>query len=169
MLCRSVAFLFEKMPCCYRNAVIAPPTIVFLPSMSIKNKWDACDARSCVFLALSLTDLRLQLGNFHGMAPFGVITDCNSPDFNGVDGILGFGLPKPGMEGRELPRPILWALTDKVPISEAAKSNARSHSLSTVSTRSTPSDAVISGCLSLRMRSADIQDSTTQTRFNVRF
>ena len=25
------------------------------------------------------------------MAPFGLITDCNSPDFNGVDGILGFG------------------------------------------------------------------------------
>jgi hypothetical protein len=55
----------------------------------------------------------VQLGNFHGMAPFGVITDCNSPDFNGVDGILGFGLPKPGFEGKQLPRPILWALTDK--------------------------------------------------------
>eukprot|EP00960_Hanusia_phi_P041204 754890-Hanusia_phi.AAC.1 len=55
----------------------------------------------------------VQLGNFHGLAPFGVITDCNSPDFNGVDGILGFGLPKPGFEGRQLPRPILWALTDK--------------------------------------------------------
>jgi len=63
----------------------------------------------------------VQLGNFHGMAPFGVITDCNSPDFNGVDGILGFGLPKPGMEGRELPRPILWALTDK----DDTKSNAQ--------------------------------------------
>jgi len=55
----------------------------------------------------------VQLGNFHGRAPFGVITDCNSPDFNGVDGILGFGLPKPGFEGSQLPRPILWALTDK--------------------------------------------------------
>jgi hypothetical protein len=29
-----------------------------------------------------------------GMLATGVITDCNSPDFNGVDGILGFGLPK---------------------------------------------------------------------------
>ena len=47
------------------------------------------------------------------MAPFGVIYSCNSPDFNGVDGILGFGLPKPGVEGRQLPRPILFALTDK--------------------------------------------------------
>jgi len=56
---------------------------------------------------------RKQLGDFHGMAPFGVITECNSPDFNGVDGILGFGLPKPGYEGRTLPTPILFALTEK--------------------------------------------------------
>jgi hypothetical protein len=55
----------------------------------------------------------VHLGNYHGMAPFGVIYSCNSPDFNGVDGILGFGLPKPGFEGRRLPRPILWALTDR--------------------------------------------------------
>ena len=54
----------------------------------------------------------VQLGDFHGMAPFGLLYKCNSPDFNGVDGILGFGLPKPGKEGRQLPRPILWALTD---------------------------------------------------------
>ena len=54
----------------------------------------------------------VQLGDFHGMAPFGLLYQCNSPDFNGVDGILGFGLPKPGKEGRQLPRPILWALTD---------------------------------------------------------
>ncbi len=60
-----------------------------------------------------LSFLLLQLGDFHGMAPFGVIYSCNSPDFNGVDGILGFGLPKPGGEGRQLPRPILFALTDK--------------------------------------------------------
>eukprot|EP00960_Hanusia_phi_P072239 767735-Hanusia_phi.AAC.1 len=54
----------------------------------------------------------VQLGNFHAQAPFGVVTDCNSPDFNGVDGILGFGLPKGGSEGADLPRPILFALTD---------------------------------------------------------
>ena len=36
-------------------------------------------------------------------------------DFNGVDGIIGFGLPKPGEEGKQLPRPVLWALTDKDP------------------------------------------------------
>lgn len=40
----------------------------------------------------------------------GVITDCNSPDFNGVDGILGFGLPK---AGSDLPTPVLFAMTDE--------------------------------------------------------
>jgi hypothetical protein len=29
------------------------------------------------------------MGNYKATSPFGVITDCNSPDFNGVDGILG--------------------------------------------------------------------------------
>jgi len=53
------------------------------------------------------------MGDFHAHAPFGVITDCNSPDFNGVDGILGFGLPKPQYYGNALPRPILFALTDQ--------------------------------------------------------
>ena len=32
-----------------------------------------------------------------------------------MDGIIGFGLPKPGEEGNQLPRPVLWALTDKDP------------------------------------------------------
>ena len=49
------------------------------------------------------------------MAPFGLLYSCNSPDFNGVDGIIGFGLPKTGEEGRQLPRPVLWAMTDKDP------------------------------------------------------
>jgi len=57
----------------------------------------------------------VHLGDFHSMAPFGLLYSCNSPDFNGVDGIIGFGLPKPGMEGKQLPRPVLWALTDKDP------------------------------------------------------
>jgi hypothetical protein len=53
----------------------------------------------------------LQLGEYFAFAKFGSITDCNSPgaaidtlhynqfflmlyvDFNGVDGIIGFGLP----------------------------------------------------------------------------
>jgi len=61
------------------------------------------------------------LGDYKCTAPFGVITDCNSPDFNGVDGILGFGLPKAGEEGRELPTPILFAMTDQ----QNKQSNAR--------------------------------------------
>jgi len=61
------------------------------------------------------------LGDYKCTAPFGVITDCNSPDFNGVDGILGFGLPKAGQEGRELPTPLLFAMTDQ----ENKMSNAR--------------------------------------------
>jgi len=56
----------------------------------------------------------VHVGDFHGLAPFGLLYQCNSPDFNGVDGILGFGLPKPGTQGNELPRPLLWALTDKI-------------------------------------------------------
>ena len=62
-----------------------------------------------------------QLGDYKCTAPFAVITDCNSPDFNGVDGILGFGLPKAGQEGRELPTPLLFAMTDQ----ENKMSNAR--------------------------------------------
>eukprot|EP00287_Rhodomonas_sp_CCMP768_P004017 CAMPEP_0196725490 /NCGR_PEP_ID=MMETSP1091-20130531/7044_1 /TAXON_ID=302021 /ORGANISM="Rhodomonas sp., Strain CCMP768" /LENGTH=568 /DNA_ID=CAMNT_0042067781 /DNA_START=17 /DNA_END=1723 /DNA_ORIENTATION=- len=49
------------------------------------------------------------MGNFEAKAPFAVITDCNSPDFNDVDGILGFGLPRPGSN---MPTPILFAMTD---------------------------------------------------------
>jgi len=52
------------------------------------------------------------LGDYEAEAPFGVITDCNSPDFNGVDGILGFGLPH---RARNMPRPILFAITEANP------------------------------------------------------
>ena len=54
----------------------------------------------------------VQLGHYYAMTRFGCALDCNDAHFNGVDGILGFGLPKPGREGRQLPRPILWAMTD---------------------------------------------------------
>jgi len=65
----------------------------------------------------------VELGDFHAHAPFGVITECNSPDFNGVDGILGFGMPKPSYYGNSLPRPILFALTDLH--TEGATANTR--------------------------------------------
>jgi hypothetical protein len=37
----------------------------------------------------------VQLGAYYMNAPFGAVTDCNSPDFNGIDGIVGFGMPAP--------------------------------------------------------------------------
>ena len=49
----------------------------------------------------------VKLGDYEALAPFGVITDCNSPDFNGVDGILGFGLPR---EYSNMPHPILFSI-----------------------------------------------------------
>uniref|UniRef100_A0A7S0NCV4 Peptidase A1 domain-containing protein n=1 Tax=Hanusia phi TaxID=3032 RepID=A0A7S0NCV4_9CRYP len=52
---------------------------------------------------------QVYMGDYKATSPFGVITDCNSPDFNGVDGILGFGLPK---AGSDLPTPVLFAMTD---------------------------------------------------------
>jgi len=53
---------------------------------------------------------QVYMGDYKATSPFGVITDCNSPDFNGVDGILGFGLPK---AGSDLPTPVLFAMTDE--------------------------------------------------------
>jgi len=35
----------------------------------------------------------VQLGDYYVKADFGAVTNCDSPDFNGVDGIVGFGLP----------------------------------------------------------------------------
>ena len=32
----------------------------------------------------------VQLGDYYAFADFGAVTDCNSPDFNDVDGIVGF-------------------------------------------------------------------------------
>jgi len=54
----------------------------------------------------------VQLGAYYTLTKFGCITFCNSPDFNHVDGILGFGLPS--VEATEdLPRPLFYALTDQ--------------------------------------------------------
>ena len=35
--------------------------------------------------------------SYQAFSTFGAISYCNSPDFNGVDGILGFGLPVPAL------------------------------------------------------------------------
>uniref|UniRef100_A0A7S0HDJ0 Peptidase A1 domain-containing protein n=1 Tax=Hanusia phi TaxID=3032 RepID=A0A7S0HDJ0_9CRYP len=73
----------------------------------------------------------VQLGDYYDFANFGAVTDCNSPDFNDVDGIVGFGLPSPppaqpapapstsimpgmapsGAPPATLPMPLLFSLT----------------------------------------------------------
>ncbi|KAJ1480521.1 aspartic peptidase domain-containing protein [Baffinella frigidus] len=74
----------------------------------------------------------VQLGDYYAFANFGAVTDCNSPDFNDVDGIVGFGMPSAAapapapppsmMSGMSpaaapppasLPMPLLFALTAK--------------------------------------------------------
>jgi len=60
----------------------------------------------------------VEFGQFRSRVPVGIITDCNSPDFNGVDGILGFGCEK---HSQHLPRPLFWAMTDPTNL----ESNAR--------------------------------------------
>eukprot|EP00286_Rhodomonas_abbreviata_P028232 CAMPEP_0181315084 /NCGR_PEP_ID=MMETSP1101-20121128/15175_1 /TAXON_ID=46948 /ORGANISM="Rhodomonas abbreviata, Strain Caron Lab Isolate" /LENGTH=528 /DNA_ID=CAMNT_0023422245 /DNA_START=168 /DNA_END=1754 /DNA_ORIENTATION=+ len=87
----------------------------------------------------------VQLGDFFVDTKFGGVTDCNSPDFNGVDGIVGFGMPvqhqaaPPPPSGlgammggggggagpsTTLPIPLLFALSDP-----SVKDNARNHML----------------------------------------
>eukprot|EP00282_Hemiselmis_andersenii_P034861 CAMPEP_0169453540 /NCGR_PEP_ID=MMETSP1042-20121227/14812_1 /TAXON_ID=464988 /ORGANISM="Hemiselmis andersenii, Strain CCMP1180" /LENGTH=571 /DNA_ID=CAMNT_0009565579 /DNA_START=32 /DNA_END=1747 /DNA_ORIENTATION=- len=86
----------------------------------------------------------VQIGDHFVDTKFGAITDCNSPDFNGVDGIVGFGMPvqhqaappppsgmaamMPGGGGDKpqptLPLPLLFALTDP-----RVKDNAHNHML----------------------------------------
>ena len=85
----------------------------------------------------------VQLGDYYDFANFGAVTDCNSPDFNDVDGIVGFGMPSPkpppapppsssimpGMSPSgsppptELPDPLLFSLT------EAGADSAQVHKL----------------------------------------
>jgi hypothetical protein len=53
----------------------------------------------------------VQLGDYFTFTKFGGITSCNSPDFQRVNGILGFGLPQtmpmalPGMPTPRSPSP----------------------------------------------------------------
>lgn len=55
----------------------------------------------------------VQLGDYWVETRFGCITNCNSPDFNGDDGIVGFGLPTPSQNPQQpLPAPLLFELTD---------------------------------------------------------
>jgi len=75
------------------------------------------------------TDI-VQFGDYFTFTKFGGITVCNSPDFQRVNGILGFGLPQrmptelPGMPTPQLPLPLLFDLTDP-----RVKDNAKNHML----------------------------------------
>ena len=83
----------------------------------------------------------VQLGKYHVKSRFGIIVKCNSPDFNGVDGILGLGLPPDVRSGpasllayipvttvacrcaqlgpmSTVPRPLLFQLTDSAKASD---------------------------------------------------
>jgi len=53
---------------------------------------------------------KVTLGNYNVITKFGCITFCNSPDFNGVDGILGFGMP-PKATQNGLPLPLFQAIS----------------------------------------------------------
>jgi hypothetical protein len=72
----------------------------------------------------------VQFGDYFSFTKFGGITVCNSPDFQRVNGILGFGLPQfppgemPGMPTPQLPLPLLFALTDR-----RVKENSKNHML----------------------------------------
>lgn len=52
----------------------------------------------------------VQLGHYYARTKFGCITKCDSADFNGVDGILGIGMPDAAMAS--IPEPLLFAITD---------------------------------------------------------
>jgi len=52
----------------------------------------------------------VHLDNYYVKAKFGCITYCNSPDFNGVDGIMGFGIPAPS-DRNGLPEPLLESIS----------------------------------------------------------
>lgn len=52
----------------------------------------------------------VQLGHFFSRTKFGCITKCDSADFNGVDGILGLGMPDAALAS--IPEPLMFAITD---------------------------------------------------------
>jgi hypothetical protein len=54
----------------------------------------------------------VQLGNYFRKTKFGLITDCNDASFNGIDGILGLGLPMNAITSG-IDTPLFTALTDR--------------------------------------------------------
>mmetsp|Transcript_42433 Transcript_42433/g.99624 ORF Transcript_42433/g.99624 Transcript_42433/m.99624 type:complete len:534 (+) Transcript_42433:228-1829(+) len=58
------------------------------------------------------------LGRYYARTKFGCITKCDSADFNGVDGILGLGMPDAALAS--IPEPLFFAITDNTgdPVSQ---------------------------------------------------
>jgi hypothetical protein len=54
----------------------------------------------------------VQLGNYFRKTKFGLITDCNDASFDGIDGILGLGLPLNAITSG-IRTPLFTALTDR--------------------------------------------------------
>lgn len=52
----------------------------------------------------------VQLGHYYAMTRFGCALDCNDVHFNGVDGILGLGMPDAALES--IPTPLIFALSN---------------------------------------------------------
>eukprot|EP00286_Rhodomonas_abbreviata_P009094 CAMPEP_0181317614 /NCGR_PEP_ID=MMETSP1101-20121128/16565_1 /TAXON_ID=46948 /ORGANISM="Rhodomonas abbreviata, Strain Caron Lab Isolate" /LENGTH=540 /DNA_ID=CAMNT_0023425025 /DNA_START=192 /DNA_END=1814 /DNA_ORIENTATION=+ len=52
-----------------------------------------------------------QLGRYYAKTKFGCITSCDSSDFNGIDGILGLGMPDAALAS--IPEPLFFAISDE--------------------------------------------------------
>jgi hypothetical protein len=51
------------------------------------------------------------VGRYYAKTKFGCITHCDSADLNGIDGILGLGMPDAALAS--IPEPLLFALSDE--------------------------------------------------------
>ena len=52
----------------------------------------------------------VQLGRYYAMTRFGCAVDCNDPHFDGIDGILGMGLPDAALPN--IPTPLFFAISN---------------------------------------------------------
>jgi len=52
----------------------------------------------------------VQLGHYYAMTRFGCALDCNDVHFNGIDGILGLGMPDAALQS--IPTPLIFALSN---------------------------------------------------------
>eukprot|EP00960_Hanusia_phi_P037979 753225-Hanusia_phi.AAC.9 len=52
----------------------------------------------------------VQLGHYYAMTRLGCALDCNDPTFNGIDGILGMGMPDAALPS--IPTPLIFAISN---------------------------------------------------------